>query len=103
MKLIDEKEIKKQSQLSNGYGYPLFNGEKHTAFNDGFKSGAEFAEQKLIPLMIEFAMWCEINYQSRTFPDESVLWFNWRNISSDSITTEQLLEQFIKNKQDEKA
>lgn len=40
MKTIDEA-----AKAANGYGYPNFNGEKHDAFNDGFKSGVEFAQR----------------------------------------------------------
>jgi hypothetical protein len=88
MKLIDEKEVEDYKHNFE------FNGSLY----DAFEEGVDFAEQKLEPLMIDFA-------------EQIVLdgWIiehdGWRNVMDHKIpettrlTTEQLLEQFLKTKQ----
>lgn len=90
MKLIDEKEV-----YENGMSIAV---NQQT----GFRLGASFAEQKLLPMMVEFLNWAELNYSSRTFPDKTVLWSDWRTNGNHGFTTEQLLEQFIKKQNEMK-
>jgi len=81
MKLIDEKEV--EAKLDGALA----------KYDIGFRCGVDFAEQKLLLMMVEFAEWCERKYSSRVFPDSTVLW----NLNGSNFTTEQLLEQFKKN------
>jgi len=78
MKLIDEKEVE---EAANVYCCDV----SSAIF------GSNFAEQKLLPKMVEFSEWCERNYSSRVFPDGTVLW----NLDGVNFITKQLLEQFI--------
>jgi hypothetical protein len=45
--MIDEQKVEQEAEKANGYGYPNFYGQKHEAFNDGFKAGVHFAELEL--------------------------------------------------------
>jgi len=38
------KTINDAMKEANSYGYPNFIGEKHNAFNEGFREGVEFAQ-----------------------------------------------------------
>ena len=73
MKLINEKEVE---EACGSFIYS----KRH-----GFKDGVSFAEEKLTPLMIEFA-----DYVYR------------EDIGGSCLNTEHLLEQFLKSKKDEK-
>lgn len=73
MKLIDEKEVADEKRM--------FIGDQAQAC---FEYGVEFAEQKLLPMMVEFANYA-VGHN---------LWVD----ASCTLTTEQLLEQFIKNR-----
>lgn len=89
MKLIDEKEVEQQAHTHVLDEYPMF--EFTSILELVFEDGVNFAEQKLLQMMVEFAEWCERNYSSRIFPDGTVLW----NLGGVNFTTQQLLEQFI--------
>jgi hypothetical protein len=39
------KTIQEASQSANAYDYPTFKGQKHTVFDDGFKTGVKWSEQ----------------------------------------------------------
>jgi len=86
MKLIDEKEV--EAKLDGALA----------KYDIGFRCGVDFAEQKLLLMMVEFLNWAELNHSSRTFPDKTVLWSDWRTNGNPGFTTEQLLEQFLKNR-----
>lgn len=92
MKILDEKEVKKESE-----SLKWFDGDAPSSdFKLGFVVGSASTELELIPIMIEFAEWC-----GAFFVKANGCWFvnytdqrdkaNWR-------TTEQLLEQFIKSR-----
>jgi len=80
MKLLTNKQIKKASEKSyfkSGYSDAYSAGKR-----SGFCEGAEFAEQQLLPLMVEFARFC------------SDVWTEEEN----HLSTPQLLEQYIKER-----
>ena len=90
MKILNDKETRDYFYATN------FNGSVHDAFDEG----VDYAEQKLIPLMVEFV--------EETIGDGWILHSDgWQNVMDfkiselDRYTTQQLLEQFIKHKQDE--
>lgn len=76
MKLIDEKEVE--------------------GISDAFRCGVIFAEQKLQPMMVEFAEWCSKGY---LLDMDSMKWSGRLMSDVEEFTTEQLLEQFLKTKQ----
>lgn len=94
MKLLNEKEIEEAAKVAAGfdknkkidYDERYYN-TSGCAKYDSFKSGALFTEQKLMPLMVEFKQFCDRYEKDRPFYEHK--------------TDKQLLEQFIKSKQDE--
>lgn len=83
MKLIDEKEV--EAKLDGALA----------KYDIGFRCGVAFAEQKLLPMMVEFAEWCNKNYHITVHP---ILPYTWVDLDLEKcFTTEQLLEQFLKN------
>jgi len=76
MKLIDEKEVE-QEKLKYS----------KQEWQDCFNFGVSFAEQKLTPLFLEFADYCD------TFE------LYGTNYTPVKKTTDQLFEQFLKTKQ----
>lgn len=79
MKLIDEKEVEEAAKKYDSKAYcGHFSGEEPSYH---FKSGANFAEQKLQPMMVELIDWIDEN--------------EWNN----NVTSREKLEQFLKNKQ----
>lgn len=73
-----------------------YNAAGNRSFRYGFNNGVQFAITEIQPLMIEFKDWCDINERDLRLENIS-------NTNSSAITTEQLLEEFIKrnNKKDE--
>ena len=58
-----------------------------------FKSGVQFALNKIQPLMVEFAEWVAKRYTLSLYNE-------WCSLGMPTInTTQQLLEEFIKSKQ----
>lgn len=84
MKLIDEKEVEEAALRRCDNIYEQV----------GFIFGASFAEQKLQPMMVEFAEWCSKSGYSYNYRHR--LWYHGVEAND---TTEKLLEQFLKNKQ----
>ena len=78
MKLIYEKEVEKAA-MSDRWFESI--GTPSSDYQLGFIVGSNYTQQKLIPLMIEFADWCLYNFHEPKTIDK------------------QLLEQFIKTKQ----
>lgn len=92
MKLIDEKEVEEAAKANYPYNcddYTWVADDKREAFSEG----ANFAEQKLQPMMVEFAEWVAKFYTLSKYGEWCSLGMPTTN------TTEQLLEQFLKTKQ----
>lgn len=84
MKLLNEMEVYKAG-VDQAYHQQT-----------GFRLGAAFSEQKLLPMMVEFAEWCNKNYHITVHP---ILPYTWVDLDLEKcFTTEQLLEQFLKTK-----
>lgn len=70
-----------------------------STFTDGFNIGVQFAVKEIEPLMLEFAVWCVMNYLHKGFSsDGKEIWvdiYSYNNYK----TTQQLLEEFINDKQ----
>jgi hypothetical protein len=81
MKLIDEKEVE-----------VMFSGSKNRA---AFIAGITFAEQKILPLMVEFVKWTSCNY---TAMDGVFIPIGCTDVI-DWLDSEQLLKQFLKTKE----
>lgn len=96
MKLIDEKEIEESvaKYCALNHGKNALDLESYMTRKD-FGCGVEFAEQKLLPMMIEFAEWVARSYTLSRYGEWCSLGMPTTN------TTEQLLEQFLKTKQNE--
>lgn len=89
MKLIDEKEVEAEKRMFIG-------DQAQTCF----ESGVEFAEQKLLPVMVEFAEWIgKLQSSDDWFKYNRGTWFLYLH---GHLTTEQLLEQFLKPERNEK-
>lgn len=94
MKLLDEREV-----YENGL---VLAGNQQT----GFRKGVEFAESKLLQLMVKFSEWLDDNMWTQ-YESEDKQYVNvgkWYNTTSframeNPQTIEQLLEQFLKTKQ----
>lgn len=92
--------MKTKEEVAEEYGFLVANGTGYIEFKyiaeKGFLEGVEFTEQKLTPLMIEFADYCNKNYHITAHPIAPETWvdLDWINC----YTTEQLLEQFIKTR-----
>jgi len=67
MKLIDEKEVEEAAKnYATRNGYFVINPNNEAGIRTtikGFSEGASFSEQKLLPIMVEFAKWCPKNYE----------------------------------------
>ena len=98
MKILNEKEIEYAVEKMCNERFGLQGKIKYGAFYEqGILAGATFAEQKLIPLMVEFSQWCSDKYLF--YPEQNV--WSGGKFSDPRYTTQQLLEQFIKSKQNE--
>ena len=94
MKLIPQNKIDEAAR--EHYRMGQLGLEKAADTEHAFHKGVQFALNEIQPLMIEFKDWCDINERDLRLENIS-------NMNSSAITTEQLLEEFIKrnNKKDE--
>lgn len=100
MKLIDEKEVEEAAKLFERYdGLQIWSENNNSGCAlciKSFEKGASFAEQKLLPMMVEFTDFCNKNYYITVHP---ILPYTWVDLDWEKcFTTEQLLEQFLKTK-----
>ena len=92
MKLIDQTDAinASWSRAKELYGEDASAVDKRVSYNVGFKSGAEFAESKILPLICDFAQWVDAFY-TRDIGDR------WVGVGMRTIeTTEELFEEFLK-------
>jgi hypothetical protein len=92
MKLIDQTEIinASWSRARELYGKDASAMDERVSYNVGFKSGVEFAEERVIPLICDFAQWVDAFYH-REVNDI------WTGVGMRTIeTTEELFEEFLK-------
>lgn len=101
MKLIDEKEVKVTAEnYADKHGFRVpYDGSNNfyditdvSASLEGFKNGVEYAEQTIIPIMIEFAEYIGDFYTRNKYKEWCTLGYSTIN------TTKQLLEQYLKLK-----
>ena len=104
MKILNEKEIEYAANILCNQRFNLSGKIKYgDIYIQGIISGASFTEQKLIPLMVEFAEWIgESQYDRLWMGEFKGRWSNYTYNDFSTYTTQQLLEQFIKQKQDER-
>lgn len=93
MKLIDEKEVEEVSK--SGRWFESI-GTPSSDYQLGFTLGSNWTQQKLLPVMVEFAEWCN---QSYIMELGSKVWNSTSRLNDlNDYTTEQLLNQFLKTR-----
>ena len=96
MKLLNEQEVEEASNLfSETYWIQTPSYEKISCF----QNGVEFAEQKLLQIIVEFIEWVD---NMCWYKIKDGLWCDPLRDDEKEYTTEELLEQFIKTNQNEK-
>ena len=96
MKLLNEKEIEEAAKSDMWFESI---GTPSSDFQLGFRIGAGVAEQKLMPLFVEFGTWIAENYRPTVAMQELRYWQKGSYQNKDYFySTEELLEQFIEQR-----
>ena len=65
---------------------------------DGFNAGVDFTLKEVEPFTCEFAEWIELSDYKRCLRRDIFRWYNPQNDLIPSVTTQQLLQQFIEER-----
>lgn len=96
MKLIPEKEIEDVSKSDRWFESI---GTPSSDYQLGFIIGSIWTQNRIEPLMIEFAEWCSDNYVKLFNCNWVIKTTGFDKTDYDNFTTKQLLEKFLKTKQ----